>query len=168
MPLARAQVQTHLITVLLFPGVQRDLLHQLRQLQFADLGAQASRSMDSSASFADSSGVFSCSSAFFSAFLAWRPLPDRFNNGGRLSGMPLLSPGLLLERGRFAGRDCTRSVTEASDSARRCSPAALLQALPVHSFGLFAPCARCNWLRAASTELVASDSGTFCGGGDAG
>ena len=37
MSLARTQMQTHLVALLLFPGVERDLLYQLRQLQFADL-----------------------------------------------------------------------------------------------------------------------------------
>lgn len=130
----RAQVQTHLITVLLFPGVQRDLLNQLRQLQFADLCGQASRAMDSSASFADSSGVFSCSSAFFSAF------------GVATTSLTVSTTVVAFQRyaSSFAGAFArARTVPDATAraplprpvvQARRCSPAALLQALPVHSF----------------------------------
>jgi hypothetical protein len=67
-PLARTQVQAHLIAVLLFPGIQRHLLDQLRQLEFADLCGPGVALNGLFGSFAASSGVFSCSSAFFSAF----------------------------------------------------------------------------------------------------
>ena len=69
MTLRRPQMEANLARFrLLLEGVQRQLLHQFRDLQPVDFRRRASRSSDSTTSLAASSGVFSCSNAVRSAF----------------------------------------------------------------------------------------------------
>ncbi len=117
MPLAEAQVQTHLIAFLLFPGIQRDLLHQLRQLKFADLSGPG---VALDGLFRELRGQlrrFFMLKRLFQRFWRGDHFLDRFNNGSRLPAVCLFFRRGFCSSADGAGRDCTRSVTEASRSS---------------------------------------------------
>ena len=130
MPLARAQVQTHLITVLLFPGVQRDLLNQLRQLQFADLCGPGVARNGLFRKLRGQLRRFFMLQRLFQRFWRGDHFLDRFNNGSRLPAVCLFfRRGFLLERGRcrtrlhalrYRGQSFKRGVVHRPRSCRRC------------------------------------------------
>lgn len=166
-------MQTYCVVALLFRAFNATCSTSFGSESWLTCAAHGSRSMASAASFAASSGVFSCSSAF-SAPSAWRPLLLLHHRSGRLPAIRFFFGWRFFQRRWHRTRlnaigdrsqSFQRSVIHRPRAVAAAGSLFLLWLLPARAATAGAPPA---WLVVSGSGTVGACCGADCGCGGTG